>query len=49
MDHLPPIVEYLYPLPKILYLCSPYEYDNKGILGFPERVDWKIDSENNPI
>ena len=49
MDHLPPIVEHSYPSPKIPCLCSPYEYDGKGILHFPERVGWKIDPENGPI
>ena len=49
MDHLPPIVDYSYPPPKIPCLCSPYEYDGEGILGFAERVGWKIDPENGPI
>ena len=49
MDHLPPIVEHSYPSPKIPCLCSPYEYDGKGILQFPERVGWKIDPEHGPI
>lgn len=49
MDHLPPIVEHSYPSPKIPCLCSPYEYDGKGILQFPERIGWKIDPEHGPI
>ena len=49
MDHLPPIVEHSYPPPKIPCLCSPYDYDGKGILQFPERVGWEIDPENGPI
>ena len=49
MDHLPPIVEHSYPSPQIQCLCSPYEYDGKGILQFPERVGWKIDPETGPI
>ena len=49
MDHLPSIVEHSYPPSKIPCLCSPYEYDGKGILGFVERVGWKIDPESGPI
>ena len=49
MDHLPPIVEHSYPPPKIPCLCSPHDYDGKGILQFPERVGWEIDPENGPI
>ena len=49
MDHLPPIVEHSYPPPKIPCLCSPYEYDGKGILRFPERAGWKVDPEHGPI
>ena len=49
MDHLPPIVEHSFPSPRIPCLCSPYDYDGKGILQFPERVGWKIDPENGPI
>lgn len=49
MDHLPPIVGYSYTPTKIPCLCSPYEYDGKGILQFPERIGWKIDPENGPI
>ena len=49
MDHLPPILEHSYPSPKIPCLYSPYEYDGKGIVEFPERVGWKIDSEKGPI
>ena len=49
MDHLPPILEHFYPPPKIPCLCSPYDYDGKGILQFPERVGWEIDPENGPI
>ena len=49
MDHLPSIVEHSYLSPKIPCLCSPYEYDGKGILQFPERVGWKIDPADGPI
>lgn len=49
MDHLPSINENSFPPPKILSLCSPSEYDGKGILDFPERAGWKIDAEYGPI
>lgn len=49
MDHLPTIEDPWYPPPKVPCLCRPQDYDGQGILGFPERVGWKIDRERGPV
>ena len=49
MDHLPPIIENSYLPPRIPSLCSPSDYDGKGILNFPKRAGWMIDPEHGPI
>ncbi len=49
MDHLPEIEDPAYRSPKIECLCSVDHYDGQGILGFPERVGWKIDRRKGPV
>ena len=49
MDHLPVIDEPAYPLPDIPCLCLPNDYDGRRVLGFPERVGWKIDRVHGPV
>ena len=49
MDHLPIIEDPAYPSPEIPCLCLPNDYDGQGVLGFPERVGWKIDRVHGPV
>ena len=48
MDHLPEIKGPAYPAPNVPCLCQPQDYDGQGIVGFVERVGWKIDREKGP-
>ena len=38
MDHLPAILDPVYPWPKVLCLCRIEDYNFKGAVDFPERV-----------
>ena len=49
MDHLPRIENPVYPPPRIPCLCQPQDYDGQGVVGFPERVGWKIDRDHGPV
>ena len=49
MEHLPAIFDPAYPLPKILCACSPDDYDEQGMIDFPERMGWEIDRHTGPV
>lgn len=49
MEHLPPIANPAYPLPKIPCYCKPDDYDGQGMADFPQRAGWKIDRQEGPV
>ena len=49
MDHLPQVQALAHKSPKIPCLCHAHDFDGQGIVGFPERVGWKIDRIQGPV
>ena len=49
MEHLPPVIDPVYLLPKIPCYCKPDDYDGQGMADFPQRVGWKIDRQDGPV
>lgn len=49
MDHLPAIADPAYPLPRVICVCNPDDYDGLGMVDFPKRMGWNMDRRNGPV